>query len=331
LVERHEQHYNAIFMDHMMPGMDGVEALERIRAIDSEYARNLPVIALTANAIAGNEQMFLSKGFSAFLPKPIDFYMLDEIIRRWVRDKDYEQVNGLHPDTTSEFPKIVIEGDELMGDGQDEYDPEGSFAELEAIGIDVRASLDRFGGSKEEYLEILDSFATTTKALTASLRDKGGTMSLEDFAIVAHGIKGSSRGVGANREGVLAERLEKAAKAGNQDYVDKNTDAFLDQLDELLAHVRHTVDMLSGSQDKQLLDAPDRELLAQLRQAAAEFSIDGVETALEELERYNYRENNELVTWMRGQCDDLALEAIHLRLSDHLGLAIDDEPAPDDS
>jgi CheY-like chemotaxis protein len=58
--------YNAIFMDHRMPGMDGIEATLRIRDIGTEYAKTVPVIALTANAILGNEDMFLKRGFQAF-------------------------------------------------------------------------------------------------------------------------------------------------------------------------------------------------------------------------------------------------------------------------
>ena len=82
--------YDAIFMDHMMPGMEGVEATEKIRGIGTKYAMTIPIIALTANAIAGNEQMFISKDFQAFLPKPINIMTLDFIVQRWVRDKSRE-------------------------------------------------------------------------------------------------------------------------------------------------------------------------------------------------------------------------------------------------
>jgi len=79
--------YNTVFMDHMMPGMDGIEATQIIRSLDSEYARTVPIISLTANALVGNEQMFLEKGFNAFLSKPINIFKLDSIVKRWVRNK----------------------------------------------------------------------------------------------------------------------------------------------------------------------------------------------------------------------------------------------------
>jgi CheY-like chemotaxis protein len=83
--------YDAIFMDHMMPGMDGIETTVKIRNLGTEYVKNIPVIALTANAIAGNEQMFLDNGFDAFLPKPFTMMNLDSIVKRWIRDKGREQ------------------------------------------------------------------------------------------------------------------------------------------------------------------------------------------------------------------------------------------------
>ena len=82
--------YNAIFMDHMMPEMDGVEAAEKIRAVGTDYAMKIPIIALTANAIAGNEQMFLSRDFQGFLTKPINIMNLDSIVQRWIRNKSKE-------------------------------------------------------------------------------------------------------------------------------------------------------------------------------------------------------------------------------------------------
>jgi signal transduction histidine kinase/ActR/RegA family two-component response regulator len=79
-----EPEYDAVFMDHMMPGMDGVEATKLIRASGTGYARKIPIIALTANAVAGSERMFLDNGFNAFLPKPFNATFLDSIIKQWI-------------------------------------------------------------------------------------------------------------------------------------------------------------------------------------------------------------------------------------------------------
>jgi PAS domain S-box-containing protein len=84
--------YDAIFMDHMMPEMDGMEATRLIRALGTDYTKKLPIIALTANAAAGSEQMFLDNGFNAYLPKPFNVMSLDSVVQRWIRDKAKEEI-----------------------------------------------------------------------------------------------------------------------------------------------------------------------------------------------------------------------------------------------
>jgi signal transduction histidine kinase len=94
--------YNAIFMDHMMPKMDGIEALQFIREkIGTEYAKTIPIIALTANAITGSEEMFLNSGFQAFVSKPIELSRLDAVLRKWVRNEELEKSEE---DTANEEP-----------------------------------------------------------------------------------------------------------------------------------------------------------------------------------------------------------------------------------
>ncbi|MDR0758600.1 MAG: response regulator [Treponema sp.] len=79
-----ENHYDIIFMDHMMPGLDGIEATAQIRALEGEYFSRVPIIALTANAISGMREMFLSKGFNDYLSKPIEISRLNEIVEKWI-------------------------------------------------------------------------------------------------------------------------------------------------------------------------------------------------------------------------------------------------------
>jgi CheY-like chemotaxis protein len=91
LIAAGEPVYDAIFMDHMMPELDGIQTTIVIRTLNTEYAKNIPIIALTANVVAGNDLMFLEHGFNAFLPKPFNVMLLDSVIQKWVRDKSKEQ------------------------------------------------------------------------------------------------------------------------------------------------------------------------------------------------------------------------------------------------
>jgi signal transduction histidine kinase/CheY-like chemotaxis protein len=88
--------YDLIFMDHMMPVMDGIEATHIIRReLASNYSKTVPIIALTANAIAGSKEMFLQNGFNSFISKPIDIAQLDEELSRWIKEKPLENVATL--------------------------------------------------------------------------------------------------------------------------------------------------------------------------------------------------------------------------------------------
>ena len=86
-IRRAEPVYNAVFMDHMMPEMDGIEAAKAIRSLETDYAKNVPIIALTANAIQGTEEIFYANGFQAFIPKPIDVRQMDGVVREWIPEK----------------------------------------------------------------------------------------------------------------------------------------------------------------------------------------------------------------------------------------------------
>jgi signal transduction histidine kinase/ActR/RegA family two-component response regulator len=87
-VRRGAPRYDMILMDHMMPEMDGIEAVRIIRnEIDSDYARNVPIVALTANALAGNEEIFLGSGFTGYISKPIDIGLLDGMLKKWVGNR----------------------------------------------------------------------------------------------------------------------------------------------------------------------------------------------------------------------------------------------------
>jgi CheY-like chemotaxis protein len=84
--------YDLVFMDHMMPGMDGIEAARIIRnEIGSSYARQVVIVALTANAVEGTKEMFLGSGFNDFISKPVDIKRLDMVLNRWIRDRQSEE------------------------------------------------------------------------------------------------------------------------------------------------------------------------------------------------------------------------------------------------
>ncbi|GHS89066.1 hypothetical protein AGMMS49957_11630 [Synergistales bacterium] len=300
--------YNAVFMDHMMPGMDGIEATRIIREeIGTDYARNVPVIALTANAIAGNEEMFLNKGFQAFLSKPIDIMRMDAAINYWVRDKDLEKqiakeardANPNEPDTNAE------------NDGDVDID----LSKLSVDGLDMEQGLKRFSGDRKIYLNVLRSYTQNTPPLLSQMREYK-RQDLPNYAIVVHGIKSSSRSIGAGSIGKRAEALEMAAKAGDLAFVEAGNDDFIKAIQTLLADLSTVLQVIAEKKPKPRKAEPDADALADLMEACKSFDPDGVESAMNILESYEYDSRGELVEWIRSQIAVTGFKQIVKRLSE---------------
>jgi len=274
--------YDAIFMDHMMPNMDGIEALQHIRAIGTPLARNIPVIAFTANAIVGNEQMFLENGFQAFLTKPLEASQLDSVIREWVWDRR-----------------------------------KNIFAEFDVNGVDFDKGLLRFGGDTGSYLNVLRSFSRTVptnldRIVTVSSKN------LSEYMVLVHGIRGACFGICADEAAALATALEDAAKVALEKNVDieehesykyicENNQAFIVYVRELLAGVGNVLATIDSGVQKNRKDGVCAETLAKLSQACANHSINEIDELVEELDAFVYENerDSDLVAHLKGMADDM--------------------------
>ncbi len=301
LIRAGKPRYDAIFMDHMMPGMDGIEATRVMREeIGTEYARNIPVIALTANAILGNEEMFLQSGFQAFLSKPIDMAKLDAVLRRWVRDKSQEKQPADERENPTPPDKEALR---TVGEA-------GLLAGIRISGTDLTRALERFGGDEAVLIDVLCSYAGNTWPLVGSLRDYLAAGNLADYAIVVHGIKGSSYGIFARETGRMAETLEMAANAGDKEAVASSHAAFEENLLGLLDAIETALAQIDARVGKPITGKPDMALLTQLRDACKAFDMDRVDAALEKLEAFRYESGGKLVAWLREKVSEMAFEEI---------------------
>jgi len=228
-------HYNAVFMDHMMPDIDGIEATRQIRELDSEYAKTVPIIALTANAITGNEEVFLDCGFQAFISKPIEITRLDAIINQWVRNREQEKLLKIE--------QVELDGQSFPDtrSGGDRRAPEDRRIGIDrrAMGqlyndLDVRKGMTHFMGDKEIYFDVLRTFAESTKDMLDQIRDIAPE-TLPSYAITVHGIKGASRGIFAEEIGARAEALEKAANANDYEYIAAHNMYFIEAVEALIS------------------------------------------------------------------------------------------------
>ncbi|MCL1976131.1 MAG: response regulator, partial [Firmicutes bacterium] len=323
--------YSAIFMDHMMPGMDGIEATRIIREeIGSEYAKKVPIIVLTANAVTGNEEMFLSHGFQAFLAKPIDTKRLDAVIQKWVRDKSIEKslveqyimVNGeMMLEMRSGRNRRVlptrrsgIERRKEQENGKPQNKTAFSdslFAKWQINGLKLAEALNSFGDEKI-LLHVLQIFAADSPAQLEQIRQ----ISMEDiqnYRIIVHGFKGSLRAIYGETLAKQAGKLEQAAKDNNYDYIKAHNETFIKNMEALLNSLREM--LYNTATQKPKKPAPDTQVLADLLAASKCYDIDGVDLALGELQKYEYDSDEELIIWLGETIKNMGFKEITQRLT----------------
>jgi CheY-like chemotaxis protein/HPt (histidine-containing phosphotransfer) domain-containing protein len=301
--------YNAIFMDHMMPGIDGIEATRIIREeIGNDYARNVPIIALTANAITGNEEMFLSKGFQAFISKPIDTKCLDAVINQWVRDEELEK----------DLPQITEEDDDPgqnRRSGVERRDGiDRRMLANDISGLDMNKGQECFG-DMETYVEVLRSYIVNTRPLLEAIKEVDKGQGLDDYIITVHGIKGSSRGIFAEEAGDRAEALEKAAKAGDFGFVAANNAGFIEYVSMLVADIENALDKNIEKKERPKKDKPDMEVLLKLLAACKNYKTSDMEEAMAIIESFEYESDDGLAHWLRENVDQLNYSEIVEKLS----------------
>jgi CheY-like chemotaxis protein len=293
-------------MDHMMPKMDGIEAVRIIRSeIGTDYARKVPIIALTANAIAGNEDLFLKNGFQAFLSKPIDIIRMDMIINRFVRNKTLER--GLSPSKDPETPPPEA-GDAAAEGGL------GILAERFLEGMDFKAGLKRFSGNMEMYLDIVSSYFSQIPPVLEKIRAYTEEAPVEDYRITIHNLKSTSYTIGAQLIGSMAEELERAAISGDPAFIKSHNKALIMALEKLLPTLGNLLEEIEAGSQKPVRPAPDPALLAEVLEACSTYNMEQLDNAIDELGQYRYESQGDLVEWIREESDKSELESIRERL-----------------
>lgn len=198
-----EKMYDIVFMDQMMPGMDGIEAMQKIRTLNEHYAMNGQgkIVVLTANAVNGVKEELLQEGFDAYLGKPINYADMEEVF-----------VQFLNPDCIT-YDKE--EGEDAI---QGAISVEMIASDLPSI--QVEKGIYNCGGHMEDFLEILQAVRTSVQQNINDLTKYKEAQDWENYAIVAHAIKGALLNIGALSIGEQAKKLEFAGKKKQGDVVD---------------------------------------------------------------------------------------------------------------
>ncbi|WP_010258135.1 response regulator, partial [Treponema primitia] len=203
-----------VFLDHMMPGMDGLEVVAKIRARGKtdEYYRKLPLIMLTANALTGQQELFLKNGADDFLAKPIETKKLNAILEKWIPSE--KRIHSL---------------------AEEEDRREGKSPPLPDIpGLDQIRGMRNCGDDPAIYRDILSSFSHDAEDTAAELKDTMEKGDLGLYTILIHALKGTARSVGAIEFGEEAALMEEAARREDAEAIKEKTTPLLEKLKSLL-------------------------------------------------------------------------------------------------
>jgi signal transduction histidine kinase/CheY-like chemotaxis protein len=228
MVKQHD--YDIILMDHMMPEMDGIEATKIIRSLVGERFRNVPIVALTANAVVGMRELFIKNGFNDFLAKPIDVSKLDEILSQWIPKEKREQGIGTVVSKRSEVANTHSPQTKT---------PVPSPQSLIPIpGVDIQKGIAMTGGTVAAYTQVLSIFSKDAEDRMPFLQTLPKAEALSAFVTQVHALKSASASIGAAELSAQAAALEAAGKAGDMVFINENLPVFAESLSELTKNIR---------------------------------------------------------------------------------------------
>lgn len=306
--------YPIIFMDQMMPDMDGIEAMRQIRALDPYYKSGgeSKIIVLTANAIRGSRDQLIAEGFDEYLGKPLNLRQLERLLILYL---------------PSDRITITTASVNDKSDGSD--DPDGaniSYLQKTLDEIDVSLGLKNCGGSISDYLNILKINYTYGSKHLEELADMLSKKDYENYTIKIHSMKSTTLGIGAVTTSNMALEHEKAGKSGEYDYIDENFEAFRTEYESQLKKIEevlHHYNLISASSPETDEEAFDSRILSgillNIRNNIDNFDFAKIFDILEEMKKYQLpSEYREIFDKLAAFMDELAVDDIRQLIDDTL-------------
>lgn len=305
--------YHVICMDHMMPVMDGVQTLHAIRALEGNPSRDIPVIALTANAVTGAREQYLKEGFQDYLTKPIDADKFENMLIEYL-------------------PSNVVYLTHNM-DINDAYKDEGAGNELSIresqlylMGFNLRNGLKYMGGDKILYGKVLQDFHSILLEKEEALKDFLDKGDMPGYTIIVHSLKGNARNVGADDLADEAFELEKMAKAGQLEDVTVRSPILFSMMNTMRNSLKVYLDNEEKQEVKKEMEEPPEtekitdddweKALRELAERLDDFDGDTALAKIRELKRYDRPESDKKMLRLcekavKDFAYDIALEVVN--------------------
>jgi len=244
--------YDLVFMDHIMPDMDGLETTKKLRTLGKcdPYYAGLPIIALTADAVAGVWEIYIGNGFSDYLSKPIDVEKLNSILEKWI-PKEKQKKLPMSSQNADEFRRTGLGGADING-------------------LDIERGLALSDGKYEYYLELLTMYCQESIERMAQIELCLDAGDFNMFKTHVHTMKGASASVGATKLTEMATALEEAAASMNLIYIQSNTNEFIMAMNALVGEIQSALASIAASRsedEKTVSTLPLKDELGELKTA----------------------------------------------------------------
>ncbi|MCL2218855.1 MAG: ATP-binding protein [Chitinispirillia bacterium] len=258
-----EEAFDIVFMDHMMPEMDGIEATMRIRKLGGERFEKLPIIALTANAVSGVKEMFLKYGFNDFLSKPVDTIKLNMALEQWI---------------PAEKKIRTLDIDSLGGNE--------NAVNINIPGIDAQKGVTMSGGTVKSYQQTLAVFSKDGFNKIGQLKTALAGNDLPLYTTYVHALKSAAANVGALHISEAARVLEKAGNDKNRDFINANNKKMLNDLELLLDAINKYLADNTEEQSGEVDLAAVKSNLVKLKMAADGMDIAAINNSVKHLNKF---------------------------------------------
>ena len=347
LLEKHT--YDLIFLDHMMPEMDGIETLHRIKEMKDNPCVYTPVVALTANAITGAKEMYLAEGFDAFLSKPINPERLEKLILKLLPRELLCFEKEEAPEEKSTFRKTIEKKESCLGEGQDHgFDKNLDGSKREDCDNEVFDLGEREQGDwKLPKIEGIDwgcakKHLPTQELLLSTIKDFYKTMHTEadlleefyeriknkeesafnSYRIKVHSMKSSANLIGATVLGEMAKTLEDGARKEEESVLEALHPIFLPKWRSYYKVLKELVEEVTEKKREkgERIEEDDKrweeilESLTLLKEALEEFDMDAMDREMENLEKFSHPEDIEQMV------EKLAAHIINMEVENALPL-----------
>ena len=309
-----KEEFDLIFLDHMMPEMDGVETLKRLRRIYTDAGKELTAIAFTANAVSGAREMFLREGFDEFVSKPIEVLELERVLRKVLPKSSIEFVD----ENYGKNEKIEETEEQVAKEDGKHSKEEDKMSQLERAGIHTHAGIQYCRGDKEFYAELLIKFAKDEKRKAAEINDFYMQEDFGNYQIVVHALKSTAKMVGADALSEMARQAEEAAKNQDADYIKEHHGELLAKYHEVVQCILELYD-LSTNEPMDVAQGDGMEIsrdelvkrLIELKEGLDTFEADKAESLISEIRGAVYRGTSvsELLYDVQQDVDDFEFGA----------------------